>query len=113
MNLGGSESVAAHDRNDQLVGHLATDELVELWGRATSRIVKLGFAIEFGHLEPPKTGTFDGRRIVIDHVLVSPDVRVLAAEVRSTEMSDHAALLVDLEISLDRDGPGAIAGVPR
>ncbi|QXC59847.1 endonuclease/exonuclease/phosphatase family protein [Aquihabitans sp. G128] len=39
------------------------------------------------------------RRLVIDHVLVSPDVRVGAVEVRSTPMSDHAALLVDLEVS--------------
>lgn len=34
----------------------------------------------------------------IDHVLVSPGVRVLAAEVRPTPMSDHAALVVDLEV---------------
>jgi len=39
-----------------------------------------------------------GRRLVIDHVLVSPDVRVATVEVRSTEMSDHAALLVDLDL---------------
>lgn len=32
----------------------------------------------------------------IDHVLVSPDVRVDAVEVRRTPVSDHAALLVDL-----------------
>ena len=47
-----------------------------------------------------------GRRLVIDHVLVSPDVVVGAVEVRSTEMSDHAALLVDLDL-----GPAAPAAV--
>ncbi len=45
-----------------------------------------------------------GRRLVIDHVLVSPDVVVGAVEVRSTAMSDHAALLVDLEL------PAPVAG---
>lgn len=44
------------------------------------------------------TSPVPGRRLVIDHVLVSPDVNVGAAGVRSTEMSDHAALLVELEV---------------
>lgn len=35
-------------------------------------------------------------REAIDHVLVSGDLEVLSAEVRSTPMSDHAAVLVDL-----------------
>jgi endonuclease/exonuclease/phosphatase family metal-dependent hydrolase len=43
------------------------------------------------------TNPVPGRRLVIDHVLVSPDVGVRAVEVRSTPMSDHAALLVDLD----------------
>lgn len=43
--------------------------LVRLWLKATSRIVKYGFAIEYRDLEPPRTGIFDGLRIVID-----PDV---------------------------------------
>lgn len=43
------------------------------------------------------------RRLVIDHVLVSPDVGVAGVEVRSTEMSDHAALLVDLDLDPDID----------
>ncbi len=32
----------------------------------------------------------------IDHVLLSPELRALSAEVRPTAMSDHAALVVDL-----------------
>lgn len=36
-------------------------------------------------------------RRAIDHVLTSPELRVVATEVRSTPMSDHAALIVDLE----------------
>jgi endonuclease/exonuclease/phosphatase family metal-dependent hydrolase len=35
-------------------------------------------------------------RRTIDHVLVSPDLEVVATEVRRTSMSDHAALVVDL-----------------
>lgn len=35
-------------------------------------------------------------RRAIDHVLVTPELEVVAAEVRSTSMSDHAALVVDL-----------------
>ena len=43
--------------------------LVELWIKCTARIVKYGFVIEYRDLEPPRTGIFDGLRIVID-----PDV---------------------------------------
>ncbi len=35
-------------------------------------------------------------RRTIDHVLVSPDLEVVATAVRPTSMSDHAALVVDL-----------------
>lgn len=35
-------------------------------------------------------------RRTIDHVLVSPELEVVATEVRATSMSDHAALIVDL-----------------
>lgn len=52
-----------------LVGNMPADRLVELWRRSSSAIVKHGFAIEYRDLEPPRTGIFDGRRIVID-----PDV---------------------------------------
>lgn len=44
------------------------------------------------------TSPAQARRLSIDHVLVSPDLDVVGAEVRSTEMSDHAALLVDLAL---------------
>lgn len=53
----------------RLVGKLPTTSLVDLWMRCTSRIVKYGFAIEYRDLEPPRTGIFDGLRIVLD-----PDV---------------------------------------
>ena len=48
---------------------MPTHELVQLWAGATSGIVKYGFTLEYRDLEPPRTGIFDGRRIVID-----PDV---------------------------------------
>src|SRR5215211_240963 len=53
----------------RLVGHLASSDMVDLWRHVTSGIVKYGFAIEYRDLEPPRTGIFDGQRIVID-----PDV---------------------------------------
>jgi hypothetical protein len=53
----------------RLVSHLAPAAMVALWGKATSRIVKYGFTIEYRDLDAPRTGIFDGLRIVID-----PDV---------------------------------------
>ena len=53
----------------RLIGALPSSDMVELWIKITSGIVKRGFAIEYRDLEPPKTGIFDGLRIVID-----PDV---------------------------------------
>ena len=50
-------------------GQWPPGELVELWGRVCSGVVKSGFVIEYRDLEPPRTGIFDGLRIVID-----PDV---------------------------------------
>src|SRR5436190_3308783 len=53
----------------RLVGQMPGGDLVDLWIKVTSGIVKYGFAIEYRDLEPPRTGIFDGLRIVID-----PDV---------------------------------------
>jgi hypothetical protein len=53
----------------RIVGELPSAELVGLWGRISSGIVKYGFVIEYRDLEPPRTGIFDGLRITID-----PDV---------------------------------------
>ena len=54
----------------RLVGRTPMNNLVDLWGKVTSGVVKHGFVLEYRDLEPPKTGIFDGLRIVID-----PDVR--------------------------------------
>jgi hypothetical protein len=51
------------------VGQLPPEQMVTLWAKATSGVVKYGFVIEYRDLEFPKTGIFDGMRIVID-----PDV---------------------------------------
>jgi hypothetical protein len=53
----------------RLVGEMPSSDLVDLWIRVSSGIVKRGFAIEYRDLEPPRTGIFDGLQIVID-----PDV---------------------------------------
>ena len=51
------------------MGRWPADELVDLWGKVCSGVVKSGFVIEYRDLDPPRTGIFDGLRIVID-----PDV---------------------------------------
>ena len=53
----------------RLVGELPSADMVDLWVRISSGIVKYGFVIEYRDLEPPRTGIFDGLRITID-----PDV---------------------------------------
>ena len=69
MNLSGSEVVGARKQGIRQVGQMPTDDLVALWTRTSSGIVKHGFVLEYRDLEPPRTGIFDGLRIVID-----PDV---------------------------------------
>jgi hypothetical protein len=64
------QSVSGHELVGQrLVGRMPSQAMVNLWLKITSRIVKYGFAIEYRDLEPPRTGIFDGLRIVLD-----PDV---------------------------------------
>jgi hypothetical protein len=53
----------------RLVGELPSNEMVALWREVASGVVKYGFVIEYRDLEPPRTGIFDGLRIVLD-----PDV---------------------------------------
>ena len=63
------QQLPGHEVVGARVGQVPTHELVEIWTAATSGIVKYGFGIEYRDLEPPRTGIFDGLRIVID-----PDV---------------------------------------
>ena len=64
------DSLQGHEvAGSRLVGLLPSNEMIALWREVTSGIVKYGFAIEYRDLEPPRTGIFDGLRIVID-----PDV---------------------------------------
>jgi len=65
--ISGSELIGT--RGKTLVGRLPAERLVRLWGTVTSGVVKRGFALEYRDLEPPRTGIFDGLKIVID-----PDV---------------------------------------
>ncbi|MBI2824753.1 MAG: hypothetical protein HYX69_08710 [Planctomycetia bacterium] len=60
--------LAGH-REATKVGRLSADRLIDLWPRTASQVVKYGFALELADLEPPRTGIFDGLRIVVD-----PDV---------------------------------------
>jgi hypothetical protein len=52
-----------------LVGRLPASRLIDFWPQAASAVVKHGFVVEYRDLAPPRTGIFDGLRIVID-----PDV---------------------------------------
>ena len=64
------EGVRGHELvGTRLVGQLPSDELVEMWTKVPSGVVKRGFVMEYRDLEAPRTGIFDGLRIVID-----PDV---------------------------------------
>ena len=64
------ETIRGHElAGSRLVGRLPTGDMVELWRTISSGIVKHGFAIEYRDLDPPRTGIFDGLRIVLD-----PDV---------------------------------------
>src|SRR6186713_2072332 len=67
MTLSGSELVGA--RSHTLVGRIPAEQLTELWTKTASAVVKHGFVVEYRDLAPPRTGIFDGLRIVID-----PDV---------------------------------------
>jgi hypothetical protein len=64
------DPVRGHElAGSRLVGSLPSNDMVALWREVTSGIVKYGFVIEYRDLDPPRTGIFDGLRIVID-----PDV---------------------------------------
>src|SRR5205814_4173887 len=59
----------SHEVAGTRVGYMPSNDLVDVWAAASTGIIKYGFAIEYRDLEPPRTGIFDGLRIVID-----PDV---------------------------------------
>ena len=69
MQIAGHDLAGIRRPEIGLVGRMPMETLVEIWTKAASGIVKYGFAIEYRDLEPPRTGIFDGQRIVID-----PDV---------------------------------------
>jgi len=69
MHITGSELTGTRQKVRHLVGKLPTEEMVAVWTKTTSGIVKHGFVLEYRDLEPPRTGIFDGLRIVVD-----PDV---------------------------------------
>lgn len=64
MEIQGHEIVG-----QRLVGAMASAELVDMWCRITSKIVKYGFVVRYEDLESPRTGIFNGLTITLD-----PDV---------------------------------------
>ena len=48
------------------VGRLDVGTLVRLWTGITARVVTHGFGLEYGTLERPKLGIFDGWKMTID-----------------------------------------------
>src|SRR6187401_3277296 len=70
MTMSPMDTLRGHElAGSRLVGELPSNDMVALWREVSSGIVKYGFVIEYRDLEPPRTGIFDGLRIVID-----PDV---------------------------------------
>jgi len=69
MKFEGHNLIGQRRQQGPFVGQLPPKECVEMWVRISSRIIKYGFSIEYRDLEPPRTGIFDGLRIIID-----PDV---------------------------------------
>src|SRR6476659_9951011 len=59
----------SHEVVGTRVGYMPVHELIDIWTAVSSGVVKHGFAIEYRDLDPPRTGIFNGLRIVID-----PDV---------------------------------------
>jgi hypothetical protein len=91
----------------RLVGGLSSSELVDVWRRVCSGAVKRGFVIEYRDLEPPRTGIFDGLRIVID-----PDVGFEMRCFLLLHLFGHSVqwvapslqhMLADLTSTVDRD----------
>lgn len=68
MLIRGLELIGSR-RPAAVVGGLDSDRLIMLWTKASSAVVKRGFKVIHDDLEAPRTGTFDGMRIIID-----PDV---------------------------------------
>ena len=62
-------ALLSHEVAGTRIGHMPTHELIDIWTAVSSGVIKYGFAIEYRDLEAPRTGIFDGFRIVID-----PDV---------------------------------------
>lgn len=63
-------SVKGHELiGERQLGAMPSSDLVRMWIATTSAIVKYGFEIRYLDLEPPRTGTFNGRTITLD-----PDV---------------------------------------
>jgi hypothetical protein len=69
MQVAGHDLAGVRRSDPGLIGQMPMETLVEVWTKVTSGIVKFGFVFEYRDLEPPRTGIFDGLRIVID-----PDV---------------------------------------
>jgi hypothetical protein len=63
------QPLLSHELAGTRVGHMPVHELIDIWTAVSSGVVKYGFGIEYRDLEPPRTGIFDGLKIVLD-----PDV---------------------------------------
>ena len=102
MDVPGHEIVGA-----RLVGRLPGSDTVRVWNKVCSGVVKHGFVIEYRDLELPRTGIFDGIRIVID-----PDVDFEMQCFLLLHLFGHSVqwvapslehTLADLRNTLDRD----------
>ena len=61
------QAIVGHELvGHRLVGNMPRTELVAMWLKITTGIVKYGFTIEYRDLEPPRTGIFNGLAITLD-----------------------------------------------
>ena len=94
------DTVRGHElAGSRLVGALPSTDMVALWREVTSGIVKYGFVIEYRDLEPPRTGIFDGLRIVI-----AADEPGALTGIEADEVVPAGAGLVDEVRRLQREG---------
>lgn len=104
------------DRQQARLGELAAGlphPLVVLgdMNREPHQVAPLAAMVGLVAVEHEPTHPVAKPRLNIDHILVSPDLRITSVEVRATEMSDHRALLVDVERL--SEGSGAFEGARR
>ncbi len=95
------------DRSGDAAGHRRSTVVLGDLNRFPSTVEPAAIAAGLTYVaHGPTNPVAPKRRLIIDHVLLSPDLVMTSAKVQVTEMSDHAALVVDVAAGFE-PGPGA------